>query len=167
MPGEVAGAFHLRIVTDLLERVRLTVARAFGLDANVVIRTKQLRAIDRGCSSDLRFQGPRLHGTINLLEVGDTGALLAVFSSLDEVRDSDRSQQANDGHHDHNFNQREPGLPGHVNFHFLIFLFRGRERWWRAVNTSTFCTTFTDCPTPTALLFQQRRCHSDATLFQE
>ena len=56
-------------------------------------------------------------GVVNLLEVGDAGVLLGLFTRLDEVRDSDGGQDAENRDHDHNLNQSETLA---VDFHSLF-----------------------------------------------
>ena len=55
----------------------------------------------------LVFEGPLLHRAINLLEIGDAGVLLGRGARLHEVRDGDGREQTDDGHHDHDFHERE------------------------------------------------------------
>ena len=55
-------------------------------------------------------RGHYLRGAINLPQVVDASVRLRGGARPDEVRDRDRRQQADDGHHDHDFHQREAGL---------------------------------------------------------
>src|SRR5262245_28443207 len=111
--GRIA-ALHLRVVTHFEELVCRIVGGALGLDTNVVIRAEQSRGHDRLSSGDLLLQGPGLRGTVNLLKVSNARVLLTVLTGLDEVWNRDGGQQSNDGHNNHDFNQGESGLPGHV-----------------------------------------------------
>jgi hypothetical protein len=54
-----------------------------------------------------RFQCPLVDGGINLTAVVDQGAALGQLAAADEARDGDNRQQADDGHHDHDFHERE------------------------------------------------------------
>src|SRR5262249_13587590 len=58
---------------------------------------------------------------INLLEVGDTGTALTGGAGLHEVGNRDRSQQTDDGHHDHDFNEGEPSFATLHYLHSLSF----------------------------------------------
>ena len=68
--------------------------------------------VDRGrnnrvTSVFLGFQRPLFLRAINLAEVVNAGVLLGGCASFHKVGDRDRSQQADDGHNDHDFHKRE------------------------------------------------------------
>ena len=69
----------------------------------------------------MRFQGPLLSGRINLAEVVDAGIGLGSGAGFDEVGNRDGRQEANDGHDDHDLNQRKAALA--VVFHCLHFCY--------------------------------------------
>ena len=56
-----------------------------------------------GRRGNLVFQRPLLDCSINLAEVVDARILLRGGAGLDEVGNRDRCQEADDGHHDHDF----------------------------------------------------------------
>jgi len=56
------------------------------------------------------FQTPLLFRRVNDAEVVDTGIGLGGLTGAHEVGNRDGSQQADDGHDDHDFNQREAGV---------------------------------------------------------
>ena len=58
-----------------------------------------------------------LDGAVDLPQVVDAGILLRRRARFHEVGDRDRGEQPNDGHHDHDFNQREALLPVCSCFH--------------------------------------------------
>ena len=60
----------------------------------------------------LILQRPGVDGAFDLAQVGDAGLCLRGITSFHEVRDRDRSQQADNGHYDHDFHQRERSLLG-------------------------------------------------------
>src|SRR5579862_3084227 len=64
-----------------------------------------------------RFQRPLLLGRINLAQVVDARVLLRGRTRLQEVGNRDRCQEADDGHHDHDFHQGETRFTGGFNFH--------------------------------------------------
>ena len=63
------------------------------------------------------LQRPLLNGAINLPEVVDARIDLRGRAGLDEVGDGDRGQQANNGHDDHDFHQRETRFARGFEFH--------------------------------------------------
>ena len=66
----------------------------------------------------LFLQRPLLLRAVNLAEVVDTGVLLGGGTGFDEVGDRDRSEEADDGHDDHDFNEGEAGFTiGSINMH--------------------------------------------------
>ena len=81
---------------------------------------------DSGGRVLLVLERPLLNRPVNLSQVIDAGILLRGSARLDEVGDSDRGQKPDNGHHDHDFYQRETRLAGgfdvHTNF---VFLFGG------------------------------------------
>ena len=56
------------------------------------------------------FQRPLLDRAVDQAEVVDAGIFASGFTSLDEVRDRDRGEETDDGHDDHDFNEREARL---------------------------------------------------------
>ena len=65
----------------------------------------------------LGFQCPLLDGAVNLTEVVDARVLLRSRTRLQEVGNRDRSQEADNGHHDHDFHQCETRFTGRFDFH--------------------------------------------------
>lgn len=55
---------------------------------------------------------PLLFGGFDLTKIGDAGARLGGSSRLDEVRDCDRHQDADDENHDHDLDEGETALIG-------------------------------------------------------
>jgi hypothetical protein len=75
-----------------------------------------------GSSADLMgFQSPLLGGGINLAEVVDAGIGLGGGAGFDEVGNRDCRQEADDGHDDHDLNERKAALA--VVFHCLHLYF--------------------------------------------
>ena len=77
----------------------------------------QVRRSRRGRSGSAAFQCPVGFGTLNLLEVGNAGIGLGGRARTHKVGNRDRSQEADDGHHDHDFNEGEAGLTERINLH--------------------------------------------------
>jgi hypothetical protein len=75
----------------------------------------------------LVLQRPLLNRAVDLAEVVDTGIHLRGRARFDEVRDGDCSQEADDGHHDHDFHQGETrftrGFATHIVFCVFVLLF--------------------------------------------
>jgi len=73
------------------------------------------------------FQCPLLNPRVNLAEVVDASIRLRGRTGFHKVRNRDRRQQADDGHNDHDFNERETRLTDVLSlFHFgLLSFFRG------------------------------------------
>jgi hypothetical protein len=70
------------------------------------------------------FQGPLLLGRVNDAEIVDASIGLGGLTSFHEIRNRDSRQEADDGHNDHDFNQRKAGLTSIFDcFHFIYFLF--------------------------------------------
>jgi hypothetical protein len=59
-----------------------------------------------------------LDGAVNLTEVVDARVLLRSRTRLQEVGNRDRGQETNNGHHNHDFHQRETSFAGHFYFYF-------------------------------------------------
>jgi len=70
----------------------------------------------------LGFQGQLIYRAINLAKVVDAGIGLGGLAGANEVGNRDRSEEADDGHHDHDFNEGETGFPGGVDLHSYSFL---------------------------------------------
>jgi len=85
------------------------------------------------------FQRPFIDASINLTEVVNAGIALWCGAGTYEVGDRNRRQQADNGHDDHDFHQREARLAGwFVCFHFLLFFLKLRcERNNRRVTIIT------------------------------
>ena len=74
----------------------------------------------------LIFERPGLGCAVNLAQVVHAGILLRGGPCADQIWDRYRGQQANDSHHDHDFNQREPTPGGNLYIHTkLPFCSRG------------------------------------------
>ena len=101
------------------------------------------------CRPLIQLQRPLLNGAINLAQVVDAGIALRGLARLDEVGDGNRSQQANDGHYDHDFHQRETRFAGCSILHYFTFRLLRREQSTGRVILLLFL--FTDCPVPTAV----------------
>ena len=56
-------------------------------------------------------------GAFNLLEVGNASIGLGGRTGTHEVGNRNRSQEADDGHHDHDFNECEAGLTERIDLH--------------------------------------------------
>jgi hypothetical protein len=96
--------------------------RTFGFIPDVLGSSKEV-GIRRSIAVDLLLlQRPRRLCSIKLLEVGDAGVLLAGGAGLHEVRNGNSRQEADDGHHDHDFNQgKAPAEAGCIYFHMITF----------------------------------------------
>src|SRR6185312_11847908 len=68
------------------------------------------------------FQRPLLDGSINQTEVVDAGAFSRVFAGFDKVGNGNAGQKADNGHHNHDFDERERCLSRETNFHTNICL---------------------------------------------
>src|ERR1017187_2292029 len=68
------------------------------------------------------FDSPCLLGSVNLTEVVDAGIGLCGLTGMDEIRNRNRGQQTNNGHHDHDFHECEARLAGCVSFHTTFTL---------------------------------------------
>ena len=83
--------------------------------------TTQVRLQLAGCRSvtglQFGFQGQLIYRAINLAEVVDAGVGLGGLARFDEVRNRDRSEEADDGDHDHDFDEGETGFPGGIDLH--------------------------------------------------
>ena len=74
------------------------------------------------------FQGPGRFGAFDLFKVGNAGRPLAGGAGLDEVRNGNGGQQANDGHHNHDFHQRETSATDFGQIHNSYFIPRGVKK---------------------------------------
>ena len=79
--------------------------------------TADLREGDRIPWGGLAFQRPLLNGTIDLAQVVNARVLLSCGARPDEVRYRNRRQEADDGHHDHDFYQRKRAVSIYFCFH--------------------------------------------------
>ena|ERR1043166_4521788 len=82
------------------------------------------RRWDRCAAGLVLLQGPLLNSAVDLPQVIDAGISLRRGAGVDEVRNRDGSQKANNCHHDHDLHQREARLSGCGFFH-TYFSFRG------------------------------------------
>ena len=74
------------------------------------------------------FQRPLLLGRVQLAEIVDAGIGLRGCAGFYEVGNRDRRQEADDGHNDHDFHQREAGLAEVFHcLHVFTFFFARRE----------------------------------------
>ena len=73
-------------------------------------------------SALLVFQCPLLNRAVNLAEVVDARIFLRFGACPDEVRNRDGGQQTDNGDHNHDFNQREPGLTICCYLHIVTFI---------------------------------------------
>ena len=89
------GAFHVGI-----DRARTAAAQVAGQRAGRD-RVRAVLAV---------FQRPLLDRTVDQAEVVDASILASGFTSFDEVRDRNSGQEADDGNHDHDFNERKARL---------------------------------------------------------
>lgn len=78
---------------------------------------------DRISGRLLVFQGVLLDRAIDLAQVIDARISLRSDARADEVGNRNRRQQANDGHDDHDLDQRKAGLPGGSIFHTDLVFF--------------------------------------------
>ncbi len=67
----------------------------------------------------LVFDRPLVLRAIDLAEVVDAGVLLSSGTSFHEVRDRDRCEEADDGHDDHDFHEREALLTIVLDLHTI------------------------------------------------
>jgi len=104
MAGDAAG----RVGIDRIDRVS-TAGRTMRVEVvlEVVLHVSAGR---RGGVVLLVFQRPLLLGGINLAEIVDAAVLLGRIARPDEVGDGDGGQQADDGHNDHDFDERKARL---------------------------------------------------------
>ena len=63
--------------------------------------------IRRVSSRFIRLKCPSFLRAIYLMEIVNTSGFLGVFARLHKAGDGDGGQQANDGHNDHDFDERE------------------------------------------------------------
>jgi len=105
------------------------------------------------------FKSVLLFGTVDLTEVVDAGIGLRILARFDEVGDRDCRQEADDGHDDHDFHQREARLIRSDNFHYNLSAFLNC-----GVNEATGGLIIVglrsrDCLLQTARGEKHRRCH--------
>ena len=111
--GRGIADFVFRVGT--IGRARRNAASGVELDVG-----SQVGGIVDGRTGDLAlFQGPLVGRRVNLAEVVDASVGLRGGTSLHEVRNRDRREEADDGHNDHDFNQRKTRIAEvFVRFHF-------------------------------------------------
>ena len=86
-------------------RARRKAVRRVQLDVGRDISRRRLVA-----SRLLGFQGILVNGRVQLTHVVDAGIRLRGGTRFHEVRNRNRRQQADDGHNDHDFDEREARL---------------------------------------------------------
>ena len=87
------------------------------------VRGQVGRIAERVAGAFAFFQGELVGRRVNLAEVIDTGIQLGLRTGFHEVRDRDSRQEADDGHDDHDFNQRETRFADVlISFHLFVFL---------------------------------------------
>ena len=80
------------------------------------------------------FQRELVGRRVQLAEVVDAGIGLRSGAGVHEVRNRNGCEQADDGHNDHDFDEREPHLADVIGlFHCVCFLFWRREQTNRRV----------------------------------
>lgn len=72
------------------------------------------------------FERPLFFCPLNLTEVVDAGILLRGGTGFHKVGNRDRREQADDGHYDHDFHQREAGFMGGSYLHTFVLVFHSR-----------------------------------------
>ena len=97
-------------------------ARATRLYADVGSSTKQVGIYRRISAIFAVFVGPNRLGILYLAEVSDADVLAAVDSGLDESRDSYGRDEADNGHHNHDFDKGESEAEFGLNFHCACWL---------------------------------------------
>ena len=94
---------------------------AIGIELDV--RRQGTRIGDGGTGGLAFFQRVFIGRRINLAEVVDTGIGLRGGARFHEVRDRDRGEEADDGHNDHDFDEREARFTDVLGrFHLLFFV---------------------------------------------
>jgi len=104
-------------------RARGDLASGIQLDVRGQVRGQ---ARSREAGGFAVFQRPLIFRSVDLAEVVDTSIGLRGRTGFHEVRNRDRSQQADDGHNNHDFNQGETRPTDvFVRFHlFTVFLYK-------------------------------------------
>ena len=93
---------------------------ASGVELDV--RGQIARIADGGAGGLAVFEGKFIGRRINLAEVVDTSIGLRGGTGFHEVRNRDGSQQTDDGHNDHDFNEGKTGLTDVLSlFHRISF----------------------------------------------
>ena len=113
-----ATARSSREISDIIT----TTSRTRGGFGDVISGTIENSSRRSRRRRSLGFQRPLLLRTINLAEVVDTSVRAGGFARFHEVRDRDRREEADDGHNDHDFNQREARLTGGIDLHICSVL---------------------------------------------
>lgn len=67
--------------------------------------------VDRSARRLLLFERPLFLRAVDLAKVVNAPVLLRSRTRFQEVRNRDRSEEADDGHYDHDFDQREASVP--------------------------------------------------------
>jgi hypothetical protein len=94
---------------------------------NVATRIKLNEGGDVGISRNISvvlalLQRILMRSSFNLALIVDARVCLRRITSAHEVRNRDRSEEADDGHDDHDFNQREARLTGGIDLHICSVL---------------------------------------------
>ena len=94
-----------------------------GIRIQLDVRRQVVREADGVAGDFLVFQRPLVGRRVNLAEVVDASIGLRGGACFHEVRNRDGREEADDGHDDHDFNQREAGLADVFDgLHFVCFL---------------------------------------------
>lgn len=99
-----------------------------GKIATIIVDVWAQLLLCRGLAiGSLLLGRPHFLGIINQLQLHEAGGLLCVGPHLAELGYSHTDEQANDGHHDHDFHQCETGCAHFFGLHFLrrIHVFAG------------------------------------------
>jgi hypothetical protein len=70
-----------------------------------------------GAGGELAFEGILFHRAVDLLQIGDAGVGLGRGAGLDEVRNGDGGEEADDRHDDHDFYECEALAIVELSFH--------------------------------------------------
>jgi hypothetical protein len=112
--GSANGAFRISAAG------RAAGNRACGVQLDIVRQV--VREIYGRAGGQFGFQRILIGRRVNLAEVVDAGVLLGGGACFHEVGDGDGRQEADDGHDDHDFHQRETALADvFYCLHFSLF----------------------------------------------
>jgi len=88
------------------------------------IRRQIVRVVDAAAAGFIMFHRELGGRRVNLAEVVDASVGLRGGAGFHEVRNRDGRQKADDGHDDHDFNQRETACSFMYRFHALVPVIR-------------------------------------------